>query len=243
MPIPFAKNIMKKSEPFTIAVLDDHPFVGKAMQYWLGDDPRMTLTGIFNQRQDLMKWLDENSADLLVLDYLLALDELDGLQMIKQIRGRFPKLKILVVSSVEKPAIVNMMLQAGVRGFIGKSKDPSEFIAAMYKVCCGERFLSDDMQLTLQKFAEADREMHDYLEPREQGTDISLLVHNLTPREMEVLRCYLDGMSIFQISAKYARSRKTISSQKQTALRKLGLRSDMELFKYKDYLQDIITQD
>ena len=56
-----------------------------------------------------------------------------------------------------------------------------------------------------------------------------------------MIRCYLDGLSITQIAGKYARSRKTISGQKQTALRKLGLRSDLELFKYKQYFTELVT--
>ena len=49
----------------------------------------------------------------------------------------------------------------------------------------------------------------------------------------------LNGLSITQFAGKYARSRKTISGQKQTALRKLGLRSDLELFKFKEYFPSL----
>ena len=57
-------------------------------------------------------------------------------------------------------------------------------------------------------------------------------VKTLSPREVEVVRCFLDGLSVSQIAVKFKRSRKTVSGQKQSALKKLGLRSDSELFKY-----------
>ena len=53
----------------------------------------------------------------------------------------------------------------------------------------------------------------------------------LTPREHEVLRCMLEGMSITAIARKFSRAVATISAQKHSALRKLGLRSTHELFR------------
>jgi DNA-binding CsgD family transcriptional regulator len=61
-------------------------------------------------------------------------------------------------------------------------------------------------------------------------------VQLLTPRESEVLRCFLDGMTILQISAKLKRSRKTVSGHKQSGMKKLGIQSDLELFKYREDL-------
>ncbi|KAA8671815.1 response regulator transcription factor [Pantoea dispersa] len=232
---------MKESAIWQIAVLDDHPLIGKAMQYRLAQEPQLDLAGAFAQRQQLMAFLQRQPIDILVLDYMLGEDQLDGLQMVKQLRLHYPQLKILVSSAVEKPAIVQLLLKAGVQGFVGKSHDQEVLIDAIHQICRGKRFLTPDMMLELDKFQESDREMHDYLTPRQAGDDITLMLRELSPREIEVIRCYLDGLSITQIAGKYARSRKTISGQKQTALRKLGLRSDLELFKYKQYFNQLVT--
>ncbi|WP_414057096.1 response regulator [Pantoea dispersa] len=232
---------MKESAIWQIAVLDDHPLIGKAMQYRLAQEPQLDLAGAFAQRQQLMTFLQRQPIDILVLDYMLGEDQLDGLQMVKQLRLHYPQLKILVSSAVEKPAIVQLLLKAGVQGFVGKSHDQEVLIDAIHQICRGKRFLTPDMMLELDKFQESDREMHDYLTPRQAGDDITLMLRELSPREIEVIRCYLDGLSITQIAGKYARSRKTISGQKQTALRKLGLRSDLELFKYKQYFTELVT--
>lgn len=232
---------MKESAIWQIAVLDDHPLIGKAMQYRLAQEPQLDLAGAFAQRQQLMAFLQRQPIDILVLDYMLGEDQLDGLQMVKQLRLHYPQLKILVSSAVEKPAIVQLLLKAGVQGFVGKSHDQEVLIDAIHQICRGKRFLTPDIMLELDKFQESDREMHDYLTPRQAGDDITLLLRELSPREIEVIRCYLDGLSITQIAGKYARSRKTISGQKQTALRKLGLRSDLELFKYKQYFTELVT--
>jgi DNA-binding NarL/FixJ family response regulator len=66
--------------------------------------------------------------------------------------------------------------------------------------------------------------------------DIEKLSKLLTPREAEIIRCFLDGMAIVDIAAKLKRSRKTISGHKQTGMKKLGISSDLELFKYRSDL-------
>jgi two component transcriptional regulator, LuxR family len=58
----------------------------------------------------------------------------------------------------------------------------------------------------------------------------------LSPKEQEVIRCFLTGMTVTDIAEKFHRSLKTISGQKQSAMRKLGLKADHELFIIKDEL-------
>ncbi len=56
----------------------------------------------------------------------------------------------------------------------------------------------------------------------------------LSPREQEVLRCVMDGMTITGIAAKFSRSVKTVSNQKQSAFRKLGIATTAELMMMRD---------
>jgi two-component system capsular synthesis response regulator RcsB len=54
----------------------------------------------------------------------------------------------------------------------------------------------------------------------------------LSKRELEVVRLFVSGMTIKEISEHLSRSIKTISTQKNTAMRKLGIERDSELFQY-----------
>lgn len=71
--------------------------------------------------------------------------------------------------------------------------------------------------------------------PSDSGLSADL---RLSPREHDVLRCYLAGMSVSDIASKFSRSRKTISTQEQSAFRKLGIRSDAELFASRKLLEE-----
>lgn len=227
--------------PFRVAVLDDHPLIGKALQYSLEDEDDLVLVGSFKNRKEIVPLLESGEVSLLILDYLLGNDDIDGIRLVRHFRLHYPKLKILISSAIESPAVVQQVIKAGVMGFIGKSKEQEELLTAIRHVAAGKRYLSPDMQFELKKFNEPEKEMQLMLDPQQHSLeeDIEILVRELTPRELEVIRCYLVGMSISQIAAKFNRSRKTISGQKQNALRKLNLKSDVELFRFKDLVNGI----
>ncbi|MDZ7277398.1 response regulator transcription factor [Pantoea eucrina] len=230
---------MNTPSPLHLAVLDDHPLIGKAIEYRVAEEADFVWAGAFTQRQQLLTFIQHHPVDVLVLDYMLNEQDLDGVALVKQLLRHFPALCILVYSAVEKPAIVQLLIKAGVLGFVGKSHTSEVLLAGLRQVARRELFLTADMLLELDRLNEPEREMHDYLPARKNGSVDKVMLRGLSPREVEVLRCYLDGLSITQIASKYARSRKTISGHKQTALRKLGLRSDLELFKYSEHFSHL----
>ena len=73
----------------------------------------------------------------------------------------------------------------------------------------------------------------------EQSRDDAMRFVSLSAREQEVIRCYLSGMTITEIAEKFSRSIKTISSQKASAFRKLGVMSNNELFRIKHIIESV----
>ena len=217
-----------------IALLDDHPIVRKGLEIIFSQEPDFELKGSFASRIDLMNFLRTNRIDVLILDYLLGEDDIDGLPMIKQLMSNFPWLKILLSSTLENTAIVRQALKAGVRGHIGKSRDASEVVAAVRQVAAGHICLSENMEKEFYLISEptAPGEVED----EQQVIEGIGRLDELSPRELEVLRLFLSGMSVLQISEKFSRSRKTVSGQKKSAMRKLGVKTDPELFLWHDQL-------
>lgn len=217
-----------------IALLDDHPIVRKGLEIIFSQEPDFELKGSFASRIDLMNFLRTNRIDVLILDYLLGEDDIDGLPMIKQLMSNFPWLKILLSSTLENTAIVRQALKAGVRGHIGKSRDASEVVAAVRQVAAGHICLSESMEKEFYLISEptAPGEVED----EQQVIEGIGRLDELSPRELEVLRLFLSGMSVLQISEKFSRSRTTVSGQKKSAMRKLGVKTDPELFLWHDQL-------
>ncbi|MXP57138.1 response regulator transcription factor [Pantoea sp. Taur] len=222
----------------SVVLLDDHPMIRLSFEFAVTRQPDIKLLGSFSTSRDLMSWLPACRPDVLVLDYMLDDDELDGLSLIRQIRARFPDIHILMTSSMESLAVIHAALLVGVKGYINKREETKRYFDAIRAVAANGRFIPDNIAQDLSQMPTRNRNV-----PVIEQTPGSVLLpmcerinRLLTPREAEVIRLYLDGMSVIDIAGKLKRSRKTISGHKQTGMKKLGLSSDPELFKFRDEL-------
>jgi len=217
--------------PLRIAVLDDHSLIRLALNSRLSRETDLAVVGVYSGSAELISALRVLTIDLLVLDYQLQDGELDGLNLIRLLRKQYPHLLILISSSAEKPAIVKLAIGAGANGFLGKSQPVDDLTLAIRTVASGQLYLSSMMALEFDKKPISGQERPS--ETDESPAGDTLLAGNLalSPKEREVLRCCLEGMQVSQIALKFMRSPKTISGQKQSAFRKLGIRTDHELFR------------
>ena len=224
--------------PLRIALLDDHALIREGLKIRLSTESDFKIVGVHSSSAELQEALRSESADLLILDYQLSDGELDGLRLIQLLRSHYPEMRILIFSSLERPATVNMAIRAGANGFFGKSQQTEELVRAIRMVALDRLYLSPEMAADLdttpavQVPGTADG-------ASVAGGDALVDYPALSPKEREVLRCCLEGLSVSQIALKFMRSRKTISGQKQAALRKLNVRTDTELFKLHLDLRDL----
>ncbi|MBK0126285.1 response regulator transcription factor [Pantoea sp. S61] len=225
-------------EKIKVVLLDDHPMIRLSLEMAASHHPDMQVSGSFSHSQELLTWLQKNTADVLVLDYILGGDELDGLSLIKQILSRHPKLKILLSSSMESLAVIRAAFMSGIKGYISKREEAQAYFEAIRVINSGLRFIPDNIESELSKIPVRKRDGAVLDGPlyHANGEKLSRLDTLLSPREAEVIRCFLDGMQVIEIAEKLKRSRKTISGHKQSGMKKLGLSTDLELFKYRDHL-------
>lgn len=226
-----------------VVILDDHAVVHHGISSYLAERTDIAVVASFAKSRDLICWLEANHTDVVLLDYTLGPGEIDGLNLVKLISIRFPDCKILMTSSSDTPATVNMTMRAGALGFFGKSESLSELAHAISVVAKGRPYISAELSDRLMSSAMPDPRMAEKKPVRAESalplSDSGLSADlRLSPREHEVLRCYLAGMSVSDIAVKFSRSRKTISTQKQAAFRKLGIRSDAELFASRKLLEE-----
>ncbi|OLF52209.1 response regulator transcription factor [Pseudomonas chlororaphis] len=212
-------------KPVRVALLDDHAVVRQGLVSHLGGTPGIAIVGIYKNSRELMRDMPTVPADVLLLDFVLGRDELDGVSLIRALQVRFPACRILVLSTQNDSATVSLALRVGARGFIGKDEDLSGLAKAIRMVASGAIYLSAEASY---KVADAIQQIN---EPPQLISDNALQLAVLSAREQEVIRCYLDGMTITEIAEKFNRSIKTISTQKATAFRKLGITSNNGLFK------------
>ncbi len=213
-----------------VMLMDDHLFMLQGLELSLKTQADIEIAGSFSSSQALLEALQRQSVELVLLDYSLGPDEIDGLNLVRGLKKRFPGMRLLVLSALHNPATVAMVMRSGADGFIGKEVDPSQLPIAIRRVVSGKTYLAETMS---EQFREQEISSGD---PSTAATNddtdsLAILATNaaLTGREHEVMRCLLDGMSVTQIANKFSRSIKTISTQKQAAYKKLGLNNDNEL--------------
>jgi two-component system, NarL family, captular synthesis response regulator RcsB len=117
-------------------------------------------------------------------------------------------------------------LAAGVNGLVGKVAMMKELLLAIGAVLNGRTYVCEALREHVIERAPT-RTPSESLPP-EGGADPAIL----SKREAEVVRLYAQGLSVTQIAEHLHRSVKTVSQQKNDAMRKLGVTSNTQLFEY-----------
>ena len=202
-----------------IIVADDHPLVLCALRQVLTDYANIAPIASARNSTSLVQQLAAMPYDIVVTDFFMPGGKHgDGLTMLEHLREQFPSLRIVVLSMLGNSALVRAMQRMGVLGIVSKDDDFAHIGPAIRSVCDGHAYYSPAIERVL-KCARA-------LEPGRRPEP------KLTRREAEVLRLYAGGQAISEIAAIVRRSAKTVSAQRKTAMRKLGLVNDADLFQY-----------
>jgi DNA-binding NarL/FixJ family response regulator len=217
--------------------LDDHAVVRYGIALRLSQEPDIAVVGNYENSRSMIAGLRAVPADVLLVDYSLGPSELDGVSLIRALRLKFPQRQVLVFSSLYHPATVALALRVGARGFAGKTQDMDKILGAIRTVASGAVYLDPEMSYRLADIHITEVDVQD--DAAESPAQSRLIAGApLSVREREVIRCFLDGMTVSQIAHKFGRSAKTISTQKSTAFRKLGITTDNGLFKIKHMLEE-----
>jgi len=223
--------LMVATPTICIALLDDHEVVRHGISARLRQESDLQITGVYATTDALMSALQSTTPDVLLIDYVLGADQLDGINLVRALRLRYPRCKILMSSSQHNTDTVLMAMRAGAHGFVGKEQNLTELVAAIRCVFAGKFYLCDRMVALI-----STRWLSTAQSPAVDERGSTERYSDLSPRESEVIRCYLAGLTVTQISQKFSRSIKTISGQKQSAFRKLGVRNDIDFFKLQHQL-------
>lgn len=148
----------------------------------------------------------------------LALKGSDGLELVKDLRHRHPKIPALVLSMHDEAAYGERCLRAGARGYVGKGQLDEAVLVAIRQVLDGKTYTSDALRQRL-----ADRAVAGGSPQSESPLEA------LSDRELQVFRLIGQGRSTRQIAETLHLSIKTIESHREHIKEKLGLRSSAEL--------------
>ncbi|CAD6545190.1 Transcriptional regulatory protein RcsB [Paraburkholderia kirstenboschensis] len=202
-----------------VVIADDHPVILFGAEQALLKFPGMQVVARARQSTELIKVLQTVECDVLVTDLAMPGGQFgDGLPLIGYLRRNFAKVPIVVLTMLENAALLQRLRELGVTSVVNKSDDLSHIGLAVQHVARNLEYMSPSVKASL-----------DALRMNAGGKSDEVM---LSRRELEVVRLFVSGMTIKEISEQLNRSIKTISTQKNTAMRKLGIDRDSELFQY-----------
>jgi DNA-binding NarL/FixJ family response regulator len=216
-----------------VLLVDDHPLILAALQRVIqgfGDD--VTVIGVETAEAARQVLHEDDSVDLVLLD--LALGEVDGFEVLAELRATWPAVPVVVVSASERASDVIRALDLGAMGFVPKRSSNDQLIEALSLVMQGGLFVppqmlgltelprqsdSDTVPQVMRLLAENARpEAH-------QSRAVSLDSIGLTPRQTEVLALLLQGLPNKLIARQLNVSVETVKDHVAAVLRALNVSS------------------
>lgn len=198
-----------------VVIADDHSVVRVGLRILINASRRCVIVGEADSADNLMNLLSSTPCDLLITDFSMPGGrQADGLTMLSAIRRHYPALPIILVTMFASAVTARAALAQGVMAVVAKAASAAELPLAINAVQEGRRYLSEPLRTLL---ANTSHQLHE---------------SPLSAKEHEVVRMLASGMTVSEIAIHFKRSVSTISKQKNMAMYRLGISTDVDLFSY-----------
>lgn len=184
-----------------VLLIDDHTLFSKSLAIVLSDFPDIEEFSSTNDVEHIAEIVEKSQPDILLVDINLGHSvQEDGLFLTKQLLGRFPKQKIVILSGYDLPAYRREAQKIGAKGFVNKEVEPEELFQILCSIQSGmTHFLSENVML-----------------------------EDLTVSEKQVLRMIAGGHRRKEIAMQLHLSERTVSNHLQHIFEKLQVASSVE---------------
>jgi two-component system NarL family response regulator len=206
-------------KPLRIIIADDHPLIREAIGHLINSAPEFELVGEVANGKECLARVQELRPDILVLD--IAMPEMNGEQVTRELRHRFPELKIIALSGYTDRQFVRAMTKAGAKGYVVKSASGRELIHALHAVASGKHYLSPEVTGAVMTLWEESTPSSGLSMPKALGR-----------REKEVLKLIAEGHRSATIATQMGIAVATVEAHRRNILRKLELHSAADLTRY-----------
>ncbi len=195
-----------------ILIVDDHPVVRQGYRRLIEADGRYHVVAEAGSAREAYAAYRTAAPDLVLMD--LSLPGAGGIEATRYLCGYDPKARILVFTMHQGAAVAMKAIEAGACGYVTKSSDPAELIAALDAALSGRRAISADVQAEI-----ADEQLF--------GRTARLA--ELTSRQTEVLRHVAAGLTAPAIAEALGISTKTVQNTHYQIKGQLDVRTDAQL--------------
>ena len=202
-----------------ILLADDHTVVRDGLRMVLNSAADLDVVAEAGDGAEAVELALAEDVDLAVLDVSMPL--MTGLQAARELSGRKPELRLLMLSMHDNEQYFFEALKAGASGYVLKTVANRDLIEACRATMRGEPFLYPAAVRAL---------VRDYLDRAASGE--ATPEDPLSPRELEVVKLIAEGFTSEEIAAQLIISKKTVDRHRANILDKLELRNRVDLTRY-----------
>lgn len=197
--------------PIRLLLVDDHRIVLEGLRVLLAPLAHVTVVGSATTAAEARQLARHTRPDVVLLD--LNLPDGSGIDVCQQLLAEQPALRVVALTTLNKRSYLTRMIQAGAAGYVLKNALPEELAEALARVCAGNTFFSEEMQLLL-------------LQAEDPANPAA---PSLTRREKEILGCIAEGLTSQQMADKLFISYLTIETHRRNLLTKFRVHNTITL--------------
>jgi DNA-binding NarL/FixJ family response regulator len=195
-----------------LLLVDDHSLIRAGVRALVLDIPGYAVIGEANDGSQLLEMVEQLSPDIVLLD--ISMKETGGLEALQRLKRVRPQSKVLILSMHTDPALIMQALESGAHGYLLKDTTATELEHALEALRNNERYLSPAIAHTV---------INQALTRNQKQQPESADSHNLTARQLEILRLIVRGKSTREIANGLGLSIKTVETHRSQIMKRLQI--------------------
>lgn len=200
----------------TLALVDDHQIVIDGLMSLLKGHELFRFAFATTDATAVLPQLEKEKVDILLTDVMMP--KMPGNELAREVRTRFPDVKILALSMSGQGDLVNEMINdADISGYVLKNIGKQELVSALEKIAGGGIYFSEEVIEELRRSSERQKQKAEA---------------RLTDREIEIIRLIEKEFNNKQIAETLFISERTVETHRKNIFRKTGTSSVIGLVKY-----------
>ncbi len=204
-----------------VAFIDEHPIVSEGLASLISDVPDIEIVLHATDAEQAAQRLYQTPAHIAIL--VLYKPDPDDAAAIAFLTGKHPRCNILVLSMFKIENLIFRMIKAGAKGHLTSETNRSEMLEAIYSLRNGYDFYAKTITNMILANYLADNEETEARNEREK---------NLSTRELEVLKLFAQSHTNKEIADRLFISVRTVESHKNNIMRKINLRTSVDMVKF-----------
>ncbi|TMJ77895.1 MAG: response regulator transcription factor [Alphaproteobacteria bacterium] len=204
-----------------ILLADDHDVVRRGLRVLLQEHAGWEICGEAMTGREAVDLAREMQPDVAIID--LMMPDLNGLGVTSQIRKASERTQVLIFTMHHNETLIHGVLEAGARGYLLKTDAEQHVVTAVETLLRGQPYFSAQVSETV---------LEGFLRSGRHAAADSAVVPRLTPREREIIQLLAEGHRNKKIAQMLGISIKTVETHRTALMRKIGVKSIVELVRY-----------